>query len=76
MAAALAAANAAAARGAFEGPHPSITSAPGGSLHETFRGWRTDVAPAAGAAAAGGAAGGSSSAQQQQGQPQLALAGV
>jgi hypothetical protein len=51
MAAALAKANAAAARGAFEGLHPSITSAAGATLHETFRGWRTDVAPAPVAAA-------------------------
>ncbi len=42
MAAALAAANARATLGRYEGPHPSITSA-AGSLHETFRGWRTDV---------------------------------
>jgi hypothetical protein len=43
MAQALAAANAAAAKGEFQGPHPSITSA-AGTLRETFRGWRTDVA--------------------------------
>jgi fructose-bisphosphate aldolase class I len=42
MAAALAAANAQATMGQYEGPHPSVTSA-AGSLHETFRGWRTDV---------------------------------
>lgn len=37
MAVALAAANGAATRGAYTGPHPSITS--GDSLQETFRGW-------------------------------------
>ncbi|GBF90781.1 fructose-1,6-bisphosphate aldolase [Raphidocelis subcapitata] len=47
MAGALAEANAAAARGEFAGRHPSVTSAPGATLHETWRGWRTDVDPAA-----------------------------
>jgi fructose-bisphosphate aldolase class I len=39
MAAALAAVNAAAARGAYQGPHPSLATG-GSSLHETFRGHR------------------------------------
>lgn len=42
MATALAAANHSAVLGRYEGPHPSIIA---GSLHETFRGWRTDVPP-------------------------------
>ncbi len=42
MAEALARANAAAAKGQFQGPHPSIVSA-AGTLREDFRGWRTDV---------------------------------
>ena len=42
MAEALAAANASATKGEYQGPHPSITSA-AGTLRETFRGWRTDV---------------------------------
>lgn len=42
MAEALAMANAAAAKGQFKGPHPSMTSA-AGTLRENFRGWRTDV---------------------------------
>lgn len=42
MAAALAAANIAAVKGRYQGPHPSITSQQG-SLRESFRGWRTDV---------------------------------
>ncbi|CAL8462920.1 g2454 [Coccomyxa elongata] len=42
MAEALARANAAAAKGQFQGPHPSITSL-AGTLRENFRGWRTDV---------------------------------
>lgn len=40
MAVALARANSAAARGVYEGPHPSVTSSAAGSLKETFRGWR------------------------------------
>eukprot|EP00878_Enallax_costatus_P001823 GHUV01001981.1.p1 GENE.GHUV01001981.1~~GHUV01001981.1.p1 ORF type:complete len:376 (+),score=110.86 GHUV01001981.1:258-1385(+) len=40
MAVALAAANAAASLGRYEGPHPSVTSAK--SLREEFRGWRAD----------------------------------
>lgn len=42
LAAAVAAANSAAARGQYEGPHPSITSK--ASLHETFRGWSGQAA--------------------------------
>jgi fructose-bisphosphate aldolase class I len=42
MAAALAAANAAATRGQYRGPHPSLAS-DGASLRETFRGWCTEV---------------------------------
>lgn len=40
MAVALAAANAAASRGRYEGPHPSALQ--GESLREAFRGWRSD----------------------------------
>lgn len=43
MAAELAWVNGEAARGAYEGLHPSLTSQQG-SLRESFRGWRTDVA--------------------------------
>lgn len=43
MAAALAAANGAATRAAYSGPHPSITSAD--SLQETFRGWGGGALP-------------------------------
>lgn len=42
MASAIAAANAAASLGKYEGPHPSINSGEA-SLRETYRGWRTDV---------------------------------
>ena len=42
MASAVAAANAAASLGRYQGPHPSITSGDA-SLRETYRGWRTDV---------------------------------
>ena len=42
MASAIAAANAAASLGQYNGPHPSITSV-GASLRETYRGWQTDV---------------------------------
>ena len=45
MAAALAAANAAATLGQYNGPHPSVTSA-NATLREACRGWRTDVTPA------------------------------
>ena len=38
LAAALAAANSAAARGCYSGPHPSARAADGG-LREAFRGW-------------------------------------
>jgi fructose-bisphosphate aldolase class I len=41
MAVALARANSAAARGVYEGPHPSVTSSAAGSLTENFRGWRS-----------------------------------
>ena len=42
MASAVAAANAAASLGKYQGPHPSITSGDA-SLRETYRGWRTDM---------------------------------
>ena len=42
MAVALAAANAAASLGRYEGPHPSALK--GDSLREVFRGWRSDEA--------------------------------
>lgn len=51
MAGALAAANAAAARGAFAGPHPSALKGAAASLHETFRGWCGGDAPGLAAAA-------------------------
>jgi hypothetical protein len=37
---ALVRANSAAARGVYEGPHPSVTPSAAGSLKETFRGHR------------------------------------
>lgn len=43
MAEALAAANSAASRGKYSGPHPSVLKSDG-SLHETFRGWSGQVA--------------------------------
>ena len=42
MASAVAAANAAASLGKYQGPHPSVTSGDA-SLRETYRGWRIDV---------------------------------
>ncbi len=44
MAAEVARVNGEASRGAYAGPHPSLTTRQGGSLREDFRGWRTDVA--------------------------------
>jgi hypothetical protein len=52
VAVALVKANAAAARGLYEGPHPSLTAAAPASLHETFRGHRSDTDAAQPAAVA------------------------